>query len=440
MGRFKAVIQAFVGKAQAFVIDDVSTSSEERTTYSGNSYRSYQKIIKALADKYQGRAEWGCQPTGSIVDVRAAFIIGDGVVVTPADPKDEAAAEMAFIKAFFDYNDLDREMPQEFAKEGELEGCFLGTLTWEAEEKQVSLRYVSRVETKYEVLTPANDYSWYQGVKFGDGKNRTPLKEEGFVYARFGGRIHKPNEPTPKVGKCLMEIDALSKALRDWREIDNLFAAPVPYIKCENADQAKWMAAAIEDAAKNWKLRKLMVLTGEPGYLSPTELAAVEKEIITLAKIISGATGVPVHFLGLPDLMSNRATAENLMELVAASTSKERMIWLGTYQQIIKKAMDIWNKESGMTKLDPKKVKVTIPFITAAAWQRIIDVYLPLFTADAIDRSTLLTEVPGLDVQAEMKKAEERDAQKLERFKESNLNPENQTNSQVDKTQDGEQP
>ena len=432
MNRFKAALQAFAGKTevQAFVIDDVSTSSAEKTTYSGNEYRSYQKIIKGLAEKYQGKAEWGCQPTGSIVDVRSAFIIGDGVKISPVDPKDAGSEEMKFAKAFFDYNDLDREMPQEFAKEGELEGCFLGTLKWDDKDKQVSLRYVSRVETNYEVLTPKDDYSWYQGVKFSGGSGLKSLKEDEFVYARFGGRIHKPNEPTPKIGKVLTEIDALSKALRDWREIDNLFAAPIPYIRCETADQAKWMKDNFAAAVKNWRLRKLIILTGQIGYLSPGEYAQLEKEIITLAKIISGATGVPVHFLGLPDLMSNRATAENLMELVAASTSKERMIWLGTYQQIIVKAIAIWNAQSGMTKLDPSKVKVSIPFITAEAWQRIVDVYLPLFTADAIDRSTLLAEVPNMDVDAEMKKAEKRDAAALERFNKSNLNPDNQTDDE----------
>ncbi|MDP4879928.1 MAG: hypothetical protein NWR36_08580, partial [Opitutales bacterium] len=50
-------------------------------------------------------------------------------------------------------------------------------------------------------------------------------------------------------------------------------------------------------------------------------------EINTIAKIISGATGIPIHYLGFTDLMSNRATAEDLAELVNVTTSHEREAW-----------------------------------------------------------------------------------------------------------------
>jgi hypothetical protein len=42
--------------------------------------------------------------------------------------------------------------------------------------------------------------------------------------------------------------------------------------------------------------------------------------------------------------MSNRATAENLMELVSASTLKERETWIGAYEEVIVKGMAMVNK------------------------------------------------------------------------------------------------
>ena len=406
----------------ALLLDDIDRATTASSTYVGNAYKTYDAIIKAIADKYQAKADWGCQQVGSIIDVRAAFIIGEGVQVSPVDPADAESPEMDFAKAFFDYNDLDREMPQEFAKEAEMEGCFLGLLRWEKDPTfndggMVALRYMSRNETKYKVVTPDDDYSYYEKIEWNDSK-RGPqsLETPGFVYARFGGRVHLPNEPTPKIGKVLTEIEGLSKALRDWREINRLFGAPTPDIECDSAEQAQWMADNLEAVWRNLKIKKLIAHTGRFSYKSPTDNSGIENEIITLAKIISGATGVPVHFLGLPDLMSNRSTAENLMELVSASTSKERMVWIGTYQQIIRKAMEMRNKNSKLTPLNPSKVKVTIPYISQAVWDRITSVFMPLYNSDGLSLETMLQQIPGIDVTKEMEKIRTQKDENAKRF------------------------
>ena len=128
---------------QALIIDDYSVAQKASTTaYVGNSYREYMKTIAEIAKKYDAEAEWGVLQTGNIVDVRAAFIIGQGVTVLPSDEVAAGAAslkgaarrkalrdteEMKFIRDFFAYNNLDREMAQEFAKEAEIEAASWGT-------------------------------------------------------------------------------------------------------------------------------------------------------------------------------------------------------------------------------------------------------------------------------------------------------------------------
>lgn len=417
--RLRDEIQALSSKvhAQALIIDDITTAVNAGTEYVGNAYRTYREVIAEIASKYSGTAKWGVQPTKNIIDVRASFIIGQGVAVSPVD-KGQGEKELEFVEEFFDYNDLDREMAQEFAKEAEIEGCFLGVLAWDEEGKQVALRFMSRVDTNYTIEHPENDYAYYTGATYHDGGAKKHLDEPEFVYARFGGRIHKINEPFPKIAACLNEIDSISHALRDWRKINELFAAPIPHIECKTAEEAKYMATALADAAKNWKVKKLFSHTGTLQYTSPDTSGAqmIESEVITLAKMISGATGVPVHFLGLPDLMSNRATADNLMELVTASTSKEREIWRGTYQQIISKAMALYNAKSAMTPLDPTLIEVTLPNTSEATWARIMDVWLPLYVAGAIGLDTLLSQIPGVDVDAEVKAQEERAQKAAEEF------------------------
>ena len=429
---------------EALIIDDIESSIKAGRRYTGNEYRVYDAIITELAKKYQATSEWGCVQAGNIIDVRASFIIGQGITLGPADKdtgRDKPTQDaLAWAKAFFEFNDLDREMSQELAKEAEIEGCFLGVLAWDEAERQVTLRFMSRVETKYTIIHPAEDYSWYQEVRWKDGSSPRSLAETEFVYARFGGRVHIPNEPTPKVGKCITEIEALSKALRDWREINRLFGSPVPHVECETADQAKAMKDAITGVANNWKIRKLFAHTGRLMYLTPDAASrqGIENEIITLAKMISGATGVPVHFLGLPDLMSNRATADNLMELVASSTRKEREIWVGTYEQIIEKAASIWNANSAMTPVDSSLVKVSIPAVAPETWKRLTDVWLPLYTADAISKQTFLEQVPGIDAGDEAERLANQQAKNMARFAKGALSPANNTTENPVQGQAGE--
>jgi len=404
-------------EAQALIIDDITTAQAATTTYKGNAYPTYADAIAEMARKYEGTAPWGLPLAGMIADVRAQFIIGDGPAFSPAkETKGYAAAELEFIDRFVRWNDIDRETAQEWAKEAEIEGCFLGQLFWDKKAKMVSVRFRSRAKDKYTIETDPRDYADYLRATWTENGAKQKIEAPDFVYGRFSGRVHQPNIPYPKIAKCLAQIEAVEKALRDWREINHLFAAPIPVVECANAADAAAMAAKIGDLQRNYRLRKLVVISGTLKYVTPdmSVVDALEKEIVTNAKIISGTTGVPVHFLGLPDLMSNRSTAENLMELVSASTNKERQVWKGLYAEMIEKAMAIYSRNSTNAPLDSGKVIVDIPYITQESWDRIASLYFPLWQDNAIQLKTLLSKIPGIDVSAEMKAAEERESKALE--------------------------
>lgn len=404
---------------QALVINDVTRVTDKDTKYKGNLYQTYGDAVKALADKYEGTADWGVVQTGNILDVRSAFISAGGLKVFPRDrKKEEAAAEMEFVNRFLETNSLDHEMVQQFAKEGELEGQFLGELFWDEKAGMVMLRFRSWADTHYTIETDKRDYTKYLKAKWTDstsGKEEA-LEAQSFAYAKLAGRIHKSDNPYPKCAKCLTQIEHLDKAIRDWREIDRLFAAPIPDIEFSTAAEAQKGAEAV--AKINWKTKKLISHTGTFSFKAPDMQGtdSLDREITMLAKMISGTTGVPVHFLGLPDLMSNRATAENLMELVSASTTRERAIWKGFYQAVVKKAIEIWNDKSQKTPLDPTKVRVDIPYITAETWAKIQNVYLPLYQANAISLEALLAQLPEIDIDEELARKAKRDAEALERF------------------------
>ena len=173
--------------------------------------------------------------------------------------------------------------------------------------------------------------------------------------------------------------------------------------------------------------KKAFVHTGKFQFVGPPMegVESLEKEIITLAKMISGTTGIPVHHLGLPDLMSNRSTAEDMTEMIQSATQKERETWKGTYEELIRKAMVLYNNHvnKGMSKgrqLDPSKISVDIPVTTKEHWDHVEKVFLPAVIAGKISDDLFLEKIPGVDVEAEMKRKEEKEASEIERIKGEN--------------------
>jgi len=409
-----AKIESLVQTREAMV---TTIADLKKAKYVGNEYRTYSTAVKAIEDKYVGSAEWGCVLTGSIIDLRAAFTIGQGIKVITAENTTErkAKAELEFANDFFEYNKLDQEMPVELAKEAEIEGKIALKIKLEEAkdfkdgkyEKMVSVRFISWLETGYEVKTPKGDYMNYTSLTWQpkDDAKEEILDPKEFVYNKFGGRISKPNQAQPKVMKCLTQIDDVSKALRDWREINHIFAMPIFDIECDDAESVTDANKAMNDYRMNIK-RAFIHAKSKLSILGPdmSGIDSLSKEIIDKIKIISGTTGIPVHFLGLLDLLKNRATGESTRELVNAGTEKERVIWKGTYKELIEKAFTMYFEFSQLTKLDASKLDIEIPVVTEEQWIHIEKVLLPLYLASAISIDYLLSQVPNVDASKELQR------------------------------------
>jgi hypothetical protein len=446
-------------KAQELLVDNILAVQELDSTYTGNRYKVYDSAVLEVAQKYQGLSDWGGLQVGNIVDIRAAYIAGQGIKVKKVEQKKprpkptipgkagaskpqpqqedtKGDAELAFAEHFFDLNELDHELPQDLAREAEIEGKTLIKLfqikadpnePLDAEGKpkeiEIGIRWISWTTNKYKVNTNADDYLQVENVKYTlpNGGSEVTLKPGECVYKRFAGRLDIPNETMPRVAKCLTKIEDLDKALRDWREINSKYAAPIPYFKCADGNQAKAINEQI--TGLNWKIGKAFASTAEFDYKqpSPEGMAAIEAEIITLMKLISGATGVPIHFLGAPELTTKYgADSSGLLELIAMSTAKEREVWRGAYQELLAKAMRMRNAIEKKTPLNPDLVRVELPQVTKEQWDRIISTWMPLYREGAIQHTTLLEQIPGVNVDEEIKAKEEADASALEELKAEN--------------------
>lgn len=428
-----------VQEALALKIADIESG---QSRYKGNAYTNYGTAVVAIEQKYNATADWGVVLTGNIIDLRAAFIIGNGLKIRPTVNKSKSKKELEWAEDFMAYNKLDRELIVELAKEAEIEGKIAIKLEmedakgWRDYEKMVSIRFISWTDIKYLIEPAPGDYMNYEKLSWKTSTktiaDKTVVLEGGsleapkFVYNKFGGRLYDPNQAQPKIMKCLTQIDDIDKALRDWREINNLFAAPVPDAECETEEAATQMAERTKDF--NFKIKKMLIHAQSTFDFKGPKMEGVdslEKEIIMKMKIVSGTTSIPIHYLGLLDLLKNRATGENTREMVNAGTSKERIIWIGTYAEVIEKAMILWNnavnkKKSDQRKLDPEKIRVDIPVYTSEQWEHIEKVLLPMNLADRLSIEHLLSQVPDLDVDEELERQEKEEETDAERLKAEN--------------------
>jgi hypothetical protein len=436
--------QKQVVKLQELVVDNILAVQERDATYTGNRYRTYSEAVAELASKYSGDADWGVLQAGNIVDIRSAYIVGQGIKVSKVEGDDDATPEYDFAQRFIDKNQLDHELPQDLAREAEIEGkTLLKLFAFKSDDEaaiegvDIVLRWISWTTNKYTVNVSKDDYLQLESVEW-DPPTGTHIKltPDQCVYKRFAGRLDIPNETMPRTAKCLTQIENLDMALRDWRQINKLYAAPTPHVQCDNAQQAEAINEAIDKI--NWKIGKFFAHTGVFGYAQPSSEGqkAIESEIITLMKLISGTTGVPINFLGAPELTTKMGSdSQALLDLIAMSTSKEREIWRGAYGETLEKAMRMWNTTTGKTPLRPELIKIDLPVVTEAQWDRIVSTWLPIRAAQEITQKTFLSQIPGLDVEAELKELASEDEVALDKFTENSggMTPEEVAQMKADK-------
>ena len=346
----------------------VNPVSADGVTYIGTPtrYNSYSKQVAQLAKMYDNVANWGCMIAKNVIDVRTAFSVGEGLDVKKrVGFEGDATKELEWVVDFMHFNNLDNEMPQEYAKEAEIEGKVLFRFLIDLDAKNVRLVHVPWRQYQYEILTP--DWDFYNFVRAryigsGDPKISFDLLRPFFVYGRFGGNSYKVNITPPKTAFVIREMEDLDRAVVDWRIINRLFSAPTPVISAPDKQTAKEINEWIDK--KNWKIGMMLILGGidvkfELVGWKGDGYTTLKEETQSLVKTVSGTTGIPVHFLGYPELLSNRETAEHLIELIVLSTSKERETWVKVYEKVFQKAMVFYNTEFG-TNLNPGAVEAVI--------------------------------------------------------------------------------
>lgn len=350
-----------------------------------NQYTNYDTQVKEIKLKYIANTDYGSAMIRPAIELPASFIAGDGISYNAEKEKTKA-----FIKKFFNYNKLTGSVLIDDVEEGLKEGKILFRLNRTSE--NIIATHIPYDIYKYKI--EIDKYGRNIKAYWSTSEGNTELNQEEFVYCRFGGNSGDVNTSPPRVASCLTQIDNYERSLYDWREVNHLYGAPTPVFETQDTGLAAWIVKLIN--AVKWTIGKAIAVPAKAYYMSPPSGAmdSIKGEMSANIKIYSAITGIPVHWAGWSDLMSNRSTAETLAELINFTTKKDRLKWIEILTELVQKAMAM-STEMGVN--DPEGFTIDLPVMTNEKLKEVVEVWLALNQAGKIDDYTLLNKIPDID-------------------------------------------
>jgi hypothetical protein len=362
-----------------------------------SAFTNYESQTDELYRKYNAQADFGNQQTRACIDLRTAFIAGEGMTVSA-----ENEQTAAWLEKFIKTNKLNSLNLTNAAKGSELSGQALfilkkgmNKLTGELEVRAKRIPYTPNQRFK-----PVYEGMFNEEVKDIKFKTKTGWESIGFrnfVYIRTGGDDANYYGPTSKVGVVLTDIENYDRALKDLRRNNHIFARITPVFKTNSDTETASLRNTLNEI--KWKIGKAFIGKAQFSYETPKTSTHENliSEMTSTIKTISAVTGIPVHWLGYVDLMSNRATAETLYELIKNATSAERTIWEASLYELIFKAQEVYINSGGSgLSLDPH-FQVRLPLISFAKFLEVVRALSIAYGDDAISIDDYMNAIPGID-------------------------------------------
>jgi len=378
-----------------------------------NAYSTYEAQVLATYEKYNAFTDFGSQQTRAIIDVRAAFISGEGISVSC---KNEQTAK--WIEDFIDKQKLNGSLLLNSVKAAEMAGQVLFALDYVAP-TDTETEYIKVRRLKYSNASPFKVV--YDDKLFADTIADVLIKRDGrwvplgidnYIYVRTGGDDSNLYLPTTRVGAVLTDIDNYDRALKDIRRNNFVFARVTPTFEVASEAEAKNLKAWLQKI--QWKVGTAFIGKAKFSYQSPGTSAYqnLESELTATIKTISSTTGVPVHWLGFVDLMSNRATATSLYEMVKNATISERTVWQEAIYDLIIKAQEMYIDNGGTGLTLDKDFEVKLPLINYGDFVERVNGLSKAYADEAISMDDYRNQLPGIDPLKTTKAVEkEREAQ-----------------------------
>lgn len=437
MNRFeKKVYEAIQAIGPEGINDEVQlesllTHTKINSAISGvtNNYKDYFSQALETYRKYNGISDWGNQQTRAIVDFRTSFIAGEGISISAQNEKTSE-----FIEKFMEDNFLNGSFFINAVKSTEMCGQTIYQLHVDRDDKYKDGFKISVTRFPYDHRKPYRPVYAIKGnystliFKLQESKmvERT-LALPNSVPVITGGDDIVSEGPTTKIGLALNDIENYDRAVKDIRRLNHVLARITPTVEVANQKEVKATADFFNQM--RWKIGQMFIGTGKFKYEVPSSGSHdnLKSELVTTIKNIAAITGIPIHWLGYVDLMSNRSTADSLFEVIKSSTINERTVHSEAIQSLILKAQELHidNGGSMITKIDPE-FEVKLPLIDYSSFYDKVRALSTAFNDGAISMSDYRNEIPGIDPLETEKQIEKEQAENIDRFMPEDLDLDNE--------------
>lgn len=400
-----------IEEAQRDILNTAITQTQSiSSVVDKNNYRTYASQVGACYKMFNGESNYGAEFFRGILETRVAFISGEGLSVASNNKKTKE-----YIEKFLSKNKLQGSGLLQMNEVGELEGKVLIILKPSVKDQYIKTNIFSWYENTYDVQTKDGEF---QKAIYSekDGSEEKTISNEYSVYIKLGGTWLNQNNTPSKIHCVLTEIENASRAKFDSRKNAHYFGRVTPTWKTDSQNEANAIKKDVNSG--DWQIGRGYAGTGAFGLVEPSGRAAdmLEKDLLLNLRTISATLGIPIHWLAWPDLMSNRATAENMLEMIAAGTRKERLLYEEAFKEIIQKSM-IMAIDAGFETndiLDDFEVK--LPLISITMVKQLSETWLPLQQNDVIGMGELRNRIPGIDPLAQEKMIEDEKEKNMQRM------------------------
>lgn len=388
------------GSHDSIMIESLLTGVRYNISVPGttNAYNTYDSQVTETYRKYNGLASFGGQQVRAVVDLRTAFVAGEGISISC---EDERSAK--WIESFLNRNLLQGPNFMNAVKGSELCGQVLFVLNKGAWLDD-SL-YIKAIRFPYNIKKPFKPV--YKDNRLKDEVLDIMVKGEmgwesasfrNFIYIRTGGDDGSTEGPVTKTGTVLTDMENYDRAIKDMRRNNHIFARITPTWETESPSETKSLRDQLNEI--KWKIGDAFIGKAKFDYKTPKSGAHdnLAIELASTIKTISAVTGVPVHWLGYVDLMSNRSTADSLYELIKNATILERQIWESSLYVLIVKAQELYIDSGGeeLSKIN-YDFQVRLPLIDFNEFLNRVKGLQIAYMDGAISMDDYRNALPGID-------------------------------------------
>jgi hypothetical protein len=415
----KIRLQALEEGAHDILTPPVAYSGSTSEVVNKNNYKTYAAQVNGAYAMYNCEKDYGVELTQGLVGFRTGVIAGEGLSVNSKNKK-----KLDFVEEFLEYNKLHGSMLMDVVTTGELEGKNLlllkdGKSRIDKDKKVIKVSPFSWYINKYNVHMEPKDTDLIKNITYKDKKEasgESTILPDKAVYVRLGSmQTYDVNRTPNRLHAVLTQIENCSRAGFDLRENTHLYGKWTPTWKTQTIQEAKAINNDIESL--NWEPGTGYAGTADFKYAEPGGGAsdAIKHDMLTSLKYISLTMGIPIHFLSWPELMSNRATADALYEVVVISTKRDRLIWEESFKELINKAcvlaVDEGIADNAILKGD---IQVKLPIVSMALLKQLIEVWYPLLTDNIISEFTFRNMLPGINPIEEVKLVDKEKEKRME--------------------------